>query len=108
MCLQEQLLEKGWRSAPRAIADAMTDALMGWEMRSDPGERRFPAERSVSDVPLLAPDAAHQLIENGLTVVDPEHLVVDATGGYPPEIVAVVQFALDRVFRYANEQPFGN
>jgi hypothetical protein len=107
MCLEEQFLENGWRSAPRAIADPMVDALMALGVSGDPEDRLFNAERSVFSDPFPTRDAAHQLIDKALTIVDPEHLVVDPTSEYPPEIVAAAQVALDRVFRYADEQPFG-
>ncbi len=107
-CLEEQLQENGWRSATRAIADPMADALMAFGVRSDLDDRLFRAGPSDSADRFPTRDAAHQLIDRGMTVVDPEHLVFDATGEYPPEIVAVARLALDRVFRYMDEQPLGD
>jgi hypothetical protein len=90
----------------------MVDALMALGVSGDPEDGLFNAElnaeQSVFSDPLPTRDAAHQLIDKALTIVDPEHLVVDPTSEYPPEIVAAAQVALDRVFRYADEQPFGD
>lgn len=106
-CLEEQLLESGWRSATRAVADPLVDALLGWGVHGDPDDFPFAVAGAVPVGPFPTRDAARQLIDQGLSVADPEHLVFDPTEEYPPEVVAVAALALERVFRYEGDQLSG-
>jgi hypothetical protein len=98
-CLEELLLQNGWHSGRRAIADAMVDALIALAASGDLDDgiqRGGPSTVSTRK-------AAIRLIDKAMTVVDPEYLVIDITHGYPPEIVEVAEGVLDRVFQYARE-----
>ncbi len=103
-CLEELLLQNGWQSGTRAIADVMVDALLALAASGDLDDYVLPDGLST----FTTRNAALRLIDKGMTVVDPEHLVIDLTSGYPPEIVEVAEGVLDRVFQYAREQPFRN
>jgi hypothetical protein len=93
---EEQLRQNGWQSPSRVIAEPMVDALMALEPNGGLDDRLLPVD-----------DAAFRLLDRGTTVVDSQHLVLDVTSEYPPEIVAVAQHVLDRVGHYVREQPFG-
>ena len=57
------------------------------------------------DDSLLPPgDAANRLIDEGLSEIDPEHLVFDMMFEYPPEVVEAIQQLLDRVSQYLRDQ----
>jgi hypothetical protein len=52
-------------------------------------------------------DAAHRVIDRAISVVDPEHLVIDMPGEYPSEILLTAQHAVDQVVIYVRAQPSG-
>lgn len=104
--LEEQLQENGWHSATHAVADALTNALMAFGTTGELDDRLLAVELDVSADDITVRDAALQLVGEGMTVVDPEHLAYDVRGDYPPAIVATAEVALQRVFHYAREQPF--
>jgi hypothetical protein len=83
---------------PWDVCEPILDALMGLGAIGDLDDRLLSAE------PRRA--AAYQLLDTGLSKVDPQHLVFDASFEYPPEVVALAQQVLDRVGRYLREQPF--
>jgi hypothetical protein len=97
--LEEQLQENGWLSATRAVADPMAEALLAFGATSDLDDLL-----SSTDLPA---EAAHRLISNGMTVVDPEHLALDVRGEYPPEVVVVAQLILVRAMQCVREHPYG-
>lgn len=105
--LEEHLHQNGWQSATRAIAEPMVDALMAFGASGDFDDRLLPVDLDVSSETFVTRDAAHRLIDNGMMTVDPQHLVFDVTSEYPPEVIAVAEIVLDRVFQYAREQSFG-
>jgi hypothetical protein len=95
--LQEQLQENGWQSLTRGTAEPIVDALMSLAESGDPDDR------------LLRPRAtANRLIDKGLSVIDPEHLVFDMMFEYPPEVVTAVEQMLVRVSQHARGHPFGD
>jgi hypothetical protein len=98
--LGDQLEENGWQNPTRGVCEPILDALMGLGAIGDLDDRLLSAE------PRRA--AAYQLLDTGLSKVDPQHLVFDASFEYPPEVVALAQQVLDRVGRYLREQPFGD
>jgi hypothetical protein len=102
--LEELLLQNGWHSGTRAIADAMVDALI---VLAASGELDDGIPGGVLST-VTTHNVASRLIDKAVTVVDPEYLVIDLTSGYPPEIVEVAEGVLGRVFQYALEQPFGD
>ena len=78
-------------------AEPIVDALWAFETSGD------------HDDGLLSPrDAACRLIDRGLSVIDPEHLVFDVLFQYPPEVVAAVEQVLARVSQYMREQSLGD
>jgi hypothetical protein len=104
--IETQLHEKGWQNAPHAIAQPMLDALIALGASGDLDDQMLPRELRVSAESVTTRDAAHRLLDKGISVVDPEYLVYDARSEYPPEIVAVAQYVLDLVFAYIRETPF--
>lgn len=103
---QNQLQETGWQGPTRAIAEPLVTALMALEASGDLDDRLLPAGLGASGDAPITPDAASRLIDRGMTVVDPEHLVFDVMGNYPTEVVVVAQQVLDRVCQHVREQPF--
>jgi len=65
------------------------------------------ADVSRSDPSVPTREAALRVLDTGTTIVDPEDLVFDGSGDYPPEIVASVQQVLDLVNHYLGEHPLG-
>jgi hypothetical protein len=106
--LEDQLRDNRWQSPSRAIAEPMVDALIALGTSGDLDERLLRAAPPLSDVTSANRDAAYRLIEKGLTVVDPQHLVFAVMSEYPSEVVATAQQALDRVGHYVREQPLGD
>jgi hypothetical protein len=104
--IETQLLENGWRSAPHAIAQPMLDALIALGSSGEFDDQMLQAELRASTERVTTRDAAHRLIDKGISEVDPEYLVFDRRGEYPAEIVAVAQQVLDLLFQYIREQPF--
>jgi hypothetical protein len=90
---EDELEVTGWQSAPRAVAQPLVDSLMMLEVIGD-----------LNDSNVTTQDRAYRVVENGIAVVDPEHLVLDTRFGYPPEIVAATQQMLGRVEKYLGEQ----
>src|SRR5580692_11538923 len=82
--LLEQLQENGYRSPTRGAAEPIVDAFIA-----------FGVGGNLDDSLLPPGDAANQLIDKGLSEIDPEHLVFDMMFEYPPEVVAAVQQLLD-------------
>ncbi len=88
--LEDQLHANGWQNPTRAVAEPILDAFMALGATGD-----------------LDDQTAYRLIEQGMTVVDPVHLVFDVRGEYPPEVVAAARQLVDRVGRYAGGLPPG-
>jgi hypothetical protein len=103
--IETQLLENGWRSAPHAIAEPMLDAFVALGASGDFDNQILRAELRVSTDVVTTRDAPHRLIDKGISEVDPEYLVFDRRGEYPPEIVATAQQILDLIFEYIRELP---
>jgi hypothetical protein len=101
-CVEDELRENGWQIPARATAEAIVDALMKLGTVGDPDDTLL------SGATLDTREAAYRLIDKGLTLVDPEHLVFDVMSEYPTEVVAVAQNAMDRIFQYVREQPVGD
>lgn len=97
-CFQVRLHENGWDSASRGIAEPVVDALMQLDGHLRPDE--LPHSASV----FASREVTYRLLESGMSVVDPEHLVFDSTLEYPAEIVAAAQQTLDRIGQYTREQ----
>lgn len=89
---EDELQVTGWKSAPRAVAQPLVDSLLMLEVIGDLNDSTFTTQ-----------DRAYRVVENGIAVVDPEHLVLDTRFGYPPEIVAATQQMLARVEKYLGE-----
>jgi hypothetical protein len=106
--LQEQLEGNGWQSPTRGIAEPLVDALMALGASGDIDDQLLPAGLGVSAPTFTTRDAAYRLLDKGLTVVDPEHLVFDSMSELPSEVVGTAQQILDRVFEYVRKQPFGD
>lgn len=104
--IETQLQENGWRNAPHAIAQPMLDAVIALGASGDFDDQVLPAELGSSAESVTTRDAAHRLLDRGMSVVDPEYLVFDARGEYPPEVIAAAQQVLDLIFAYLREQPF--
>jgi hypothetical protein len=104
--IEIQLQENGWRSAPHAVAEPMLDALIALGASGDLDDQMLPEELRVPAESVNTRDAAHRILDKGISVVDPEYLVYDTRSEYPPEIVAVAQQVLDLIFAYIREQPF--
>jgi hypothetical protein len=104
--IEIRLQESGWRSAPHAIAQPILDALIALGASGDLDDQMLPTELRVSAENSATRDAAHRLLDKGISVVDPEYLVYDTRSEYPAEIVAVAQHVLDLVFAYVRETPF--
>jgi hypothetical protein len=104
--IEMKLQENGWQDAPHAIAQPMLDALIALGASGDLDDQMLPPERRVSPEGVTARDAAHRLLDKGISVVDPEYLVFDMRSEYPQEVVAVAQQVLDLIFEYLREQPF--
>lgn len=105
-CIEDQLQEKGWHSATRAIAEPMMDALIVLGANGELEAWLLSADGPVLPERVPSRDAAHRLLDKGTAVVDPEGLVFDVTGEYPPEVIAVAEQALHRVSRYLRERRF--
>jgi hypothetical protein len=86
---ENELQVTGWQSAPRAVAQPVVDSLLLVDVIGD-----------LNDATSTTRDRANRVVENGIAVVDPEHLVLDTRMGYPPEIVAAAQQMLERVEKY--------
>ena len=95
--LQDQLQENGWQSLTRGTAEPIVDALIALGASGDQDDRVLPPR-----------DAAFRLIDKGLSVIDPEHLVFDMAFEYPPEVVAAVEQMLVRVSQHTREQSLGD
>ena len=103
--IEGQLHANGWHSATHAIAEPMLDALV--ELGANGGldacllveEAGSPADATSTR------DAAHRVIDRAVSVVDPEHLVIDVPGEYPPEVLLTARQTVDRVVLYVREQP---
>lgn len=105
---EDRLRENGWQSATRAIADPLVDAMMAMGASGDLDDLLLIAEPSISAETSPTRDAAHRVIDRGLTVVDPEHLAFDVRSGHPPEIVAAAGSVLYQVLQYIREHPYGD
>jgi hypothetical protein len=101
---EEQLHRSGWQDSPRAIADPMVEALIMLGASGDFDEYLVTANDEENAASTR--DAARRLIEQGRTVVDPEHLVLDRSGEYPVEVVVAMERVLNQVALYVREQPF--
>jgi hypothetical protein len=108
VCFEEQLQVNGWKSARRAIAEPMMDALLVLGAKGDLDDYLISVEMHGSAGDYRTRDAAHRIIDRGISVVDPEHLTIDAMSEYPPEVVATVQQLFERVSEYAREPRFGD
>ena len=107
-CIQGQLQENGWHAATRAIAEPMLDALIELGANGGLDACLFPPETGTSaDDVASTRDAAHRVIDRAISVVDPEHLVIDMPGEYPSEILLTAQHAVDQVVIYVRAQPSG-
>jgi hypothetical protein len=84
----------------------MLDALIALGASGDLDDQMLPAELRVSAENVNARDAAHRVLDKGISVIDPEYLMYDTRDEYPPEIVAAAQQVLDLIFAYIREQPF--
>lgn len=105
--LEEQLHENGWEAPARAIAQPLVEALMALGRGGDPDDRLLPAMLVFSAATFTSRAAAYRLLESGTRIVDPEQLVFDVASGYPREIIAVAQEALERVSHYLRAESFG-
>ena len=105
---EDRLRENGWQSATRAIADPLVDAMMLMGATGDLDDVLLIAEQSIPADTSPTRDAAHRVIERGLTVVDPENLVFDVRSGHPPEIVETAGSVLYQVLQYRREHPYGD
>ena len=105
---EDRLRENGWRSATRAIADPLVDAMLVMGASGDLDDLLLIAEQNTVEDTSPTRDAAHRVIARGLTVVDPEHLAFDVRSGYPPEIVETAGGVLDQVLQYRREHPYGD
>lgn len=103
--VQDQLQESGWQGPRRAVAEPMVHALLGLETSGDLDDRLVPTGLGISAPTSVSREAACRLIDKGMTVVDPEHLVFDMSGDYAPEVVVVAQKVLDQICQYVCEQP---
>jgi hypothetical protein len=92
-CFEDELQVSGWQSAPRAVAQPLADSLLQPEVVGN-----------LSDPAFTTRDRAHRIVAHGIGVIDPEHLVYDASFEYPPEIVVAAHQMLDRVEQYARGQ----
>lgn len=93
-CFEDELQERGWQSAPRAVAQPLVDSLLLVEVVGN-----------LDDPAFTTLDGANRLIAHGIGVIDPEHLVYEAGFDFPPEIVVAVQEMLARVEQYVRGQP---
>ena len=107
-CFEDQLHENGWQSVTRGIAEPIVDALMALGANGELDDHLLPAELGLSSATFTTRDAAYRLLDKGMTVVDPEHLVFGVMFEYPTEVFAAAQQVLDRIGQYAREQPFGD
>ncbi|MGH8996784.1 MAG: hypothetical protein ACRDYB_12275 [Acidimicrobiales bacterium] len=105
--LEDQLRQNGWKSPARGIAEPMVDALMAMGASGDLYDRLIQGELALTAASFTGRDAAYQLIEMGMGIVDPETLIFDLMNDYPIEVVAAAQQALELVGQYVREQPFG-
>jgi hypothetical protein len=90
---ENELQVIGWQSAPRAVAQPVVDSLLSVDVIGD-----------LSDATFTTRDRANRLVGHGIALVDPEHLVLDTSMGYPVEIVAAAQQMLERVEKYLDQQ----
>jgi hypothetical protein len=97
---EDQLHENGWHIPSRGTAEPIVDALMALGAIEDLDDPTLTTRTTR--------DSAYRLIEKGLAVIDPEHLVFDMSFEYPREVVAAAEQVLDRVGRYVREQQFGD
>lgn len=102
--LEGHLQDHGWQGATRAIAEPMMDALVELGANGGFDSCIRPAEPGSSADSASTRDAAHRVIDRAISVVDPEHLVIDAPGDYPYEILVTAQYAVDQVVIYLREQ----
>ena len=105
--VEELLRDNGWTSATRAVAEAVLEALVVMGASGDLDNLIPAADVSRSDPSVPTREAALRVLDTGTTIVDPEDLVFDGSGDYPPEIVASVQQVLDLVNHYLGEHPLG-
>lgn len=103
--IEAQLRASGWQRAPHAVAGPMVDVLMAFGANDCLDEKFLPVELPDSGDAPARRDLAHRLVDEGMTRVDPEHLVFDARGEQAPEVVATAEVALGRVFEYVRAQP---
>ncbi len=106
-CFEDQLRANGWQSLTRGIAEPIVSALMVLGANGELDDY-LPAELGLSVATFTSRDAAYRLLDHGMTVVDPEHLVFDMMSEFPPEVVATAQQVLYRIGQYARQQPFGD
>lgn len=104
--LQAQLEENGWQSPTRGTAEPIVDALMALGANEEIVDHLLPVGTGYSVPPFTTRDAAYRLLDRGLTVVDPEHLVFDPMSELPPEVVGTAQQVLDRICDYVRKQPW--
>lgn len=106
--VEERLHENGWQSPAHQIAELMVEALLALGASGSPDEALFGAERDLVDATFAGQDPAHRLLNQGMTVADPEHLDWDVMSEPPPELVATAQQVLERIGRYVQEHPLGD
>jgi hypothetical protein len=103
---QDQLEENGWDLPTRGIAEPIMDALVALGASGDRDDQLLPTGIDLSASSFTTREAAYRLLEKGLTVVDPEHLVFDSMSELPSEVVSAAQQILDRICAYLRAQPF--
>jgi len=94
---EDQLRVNGWQIPPRETAEPIVDALLALGAIGD-----------LDDPTFTVRDAAFRLLDKGMSIIDPEHLVFDVRFEYPPEVFATCEQVLDRVCQYVRDQPFGD
>lgn len=107
-CFEERLRENGWQIATRAISDPLVEAMIVMGASGDLDDLLLVAEQSISAETSPTRDAAHRVIDRGLTIVDPEHLAFDVRSGHPSEIVTTADDVLYQVLQYMREHPYGD
>ena len=103
---QDQLEEHGWQLPTRGIAEPIVDALVALGASGDIDDQLLPTGIDLSAPSFTTREAAYRLLEKGLAVVDPEHLVFDPMSELPSEVVGAAQLVLDRICTYVRAQPF--
>lgn len=104
--VESQLHENGWPGPARSIARPIVEALIALSTTSDSGDRLQPADLYVTSDAFTSRDAAHLLINKGMSIVDPENLVFSVTSEHPREILEVTQQTLERISGYLRGSSF--